>query len=231
MSAASTTPNHVAFILDGNRRWAKAKGLPTLEGHRKGYEQLKDIARECFDRGIKYVTAFIFSTENWNREETEVNYLMDLALRMFKRDMKEINKDNIRVRVFGFRDKIKPSIVKAISEAEELTKNNTGGQLNICFNYGGQQEITRAVTEIVKEGIDAEQITPEVVKAHLFTAEIPAPDVIVRTSGEQRLSNFLLWDSAYAELMFVPEPWPDFSKQSLDKVLAEYANRQRRFGK
>lgn len=231
MSEATDEITHIAFILDGNRRWAKSKGLPTFEGHRKGYNQLKDISRACFDKDIKYVTAFIFSTENWNRSEEEVSYLMDLALKMFKRDLKEIDKDNIRIKVLGFKDRIKPAIVKAIAEAEELTKANTGGQLNICFNYGGQAEITQAVRQIVESGMEAKEITEETIKQNLFTADVPAPDLIVRTSGEQRLSNFLLWDSAYAELMFVPETWPDFNLESLDKVLNDFANRSRRFGK
>ena len=227
---AEDLPKHIGFILDGNRRWASQKGLPKLVGHKKGYENLKKIAEDCFDMGIEVVSAYIFSTENWKREETEVSYLMDLALKIFSSDLDELIQKGIRVVVSGTKDKLDPKIVKAIDESTERTADNHKGTINLCFNYGGQQEIADAVVRIIDAGLPADSITPAVIRDHLYHPELPPVDYIVRTSGEQRLSNFLLWDSAYAELQFVPVHWPAFKKKDLAEALDEYQHRQRRFG-
>lgn len=224
------TPKHIGFILDGNRRWASQKGLPKLVGHKKGYENLKTISQDCFDLGIEVVSAYIFSTENWKREQSEVSYLMELALKIFTSDLEELIQKGVRVVVSGTKDKLDPKIIKAIDESTERTKGNHKGIINLCFNYGGQLEIADAMKRIIDAGLPAESITPEVIRDHLYHPELPPVDYIVRTSGEQRLSNFLLWDSAYAELEFVPVHWPAFKKKDLIEALDEYQHRQRRFG-
>ena len=229
-SQPSIIPRHIAFIPDGNRRWAKHDGLPSLEGHKAGMDVLDGIARAAFDRGVKYISAYAFSTENWKRTEEEVSYLMALYLRYAKTQLKKAMADNIRICVSGSRDQLNPKLRSTIIELEEKTHANTSGTINICLNYGGHEEIVTAVRKIITEGTMSDDVTEELIKAHLYTADIPAPDLIVRTSGEQRLSNFLLWDSAYSELAFVDKNWPDFDESELDKVLDEYAQRQRRFG-
>jgi undecaprenyl diphosphate synthase len=230
MTESAKLPQHIGFILDGNRRWAKAHKLPKFKGHQQGAENLKTIAQACFDRNIGVMSAYIFSTENWQREVKEVDYLMDLAYRIFQRDLKELHSKGIKIVVSGIRDRLSPKIIKAMDESIELTKNNTKGTLNLCFNYGGQQELVDAVKSIVDSGKQSDAITPELIRNSIYHPELPAVDYIVRTSGEQRLSNFLLWDSAYAELKFVDVPWPAFDESQLDEVLADYADRQRRFG-
>lgn len=224
-------PKHIGFILDGNRRWAIENNLPKLAGHKKGYENLKTIADECFDRGIGIVSAYIFSTENWNRELKEVNYLMDLALKMFTKDLDELIKKGIKVVFSGSRKRLSEKMLNAIDDTIAKTANNSRGIINICFNYGGQSEIADAVSEIINSEVGAKDITPGLIRDNLYHPELPVVDYIVRTSGEKRLSNFLLWDSAYAELDFVEVHWPAFSKADLDNVLDEYAKRKRRFGK
>lgn len=228
---AILVPTHIGFILDGNRRWAQENGLPKLAGHKKGYDNLKKIAQECFDRGIRVVSAYIFSTENWNREKSEVDYLMDLALKLFKRDLRELSEKNIRVVVSGSRDRLSDKLITAIDSAETDTANNTGGIINICFNYGGQTEIVDAFKKILRSGAKEPDITTDTIRQNLYHPELPPVDYIVRTSGEQRLSNFLLWESAYAELEFISVHWPAFSNKDLDSVLADYQERTRRFGK
>jgi len=226
----NSLPTHIGFILDGNRRWAQENGLPKLVGHKKGYDNLKKIAQECFDRGIKVVSAYIFSTENWKREKAEVDYLMDLALKLFQKDIKELIEKNIRVVVSGSRDRLSTKLIEAIDEAEKSTVQNTHGIINICFNYGGQSEIVDSVKKILSSGQSNDVISVESIRSHLYQPELPPVDYIVRTSGERRLSNFLLWDSAYAELEFVEVHWPAFNTKHLDKVLREYHQRKRRFG-
>lgn len=221
---------HIGFILDGNRRWAKERNKPTLQGHQAGYDNLKKVAEACFDRGIKYFSCYVFSTENWRRSQDEVSYLMRLVTRFLSRDAQELHEKNIRLKILGTRNHLDKKIVQAIDDAEQLTAGNTAGTLLACFNYGGQEEIVSAVQQIVSEGMQPENITVDVIKDHLYTAGIPAPDMIVRTSGEMRLSNFLLWDSAYAELSFIDKYWPDFGEADLDQVLADYDQRVRRFG-
>lgn len=225
-----TVPNHVGLILDGNRRWAKAKGLPALEGHRRGYKTLKEILDVALDRGVKYVSVFIFSTENWNRSKEESGYLMSLAVSMLAKDVKEVHKKNVRIQWLGSRERLSEKLQKSFRDAEELTRGNTRGTLALCFNYGGQREIAEAVQAIVAKGVPAENITEETVAEHLYHPEIPPVDLVVRTSGEHRTSNFMLWRAAYSELYFVDKMWPDFSEQDFDEALADYAKRARRFG-
>lgn len=226
----TSIPNHIGIILDGNRRWARDQGLPTLEGHRKGYENLKTIAKVAFEKGVKYISAYVFSTENWSRSKDEVDYLMNLAMKLAVKDSKELIKENIRIVVLGIEDRVPPKLVKAWRDAEEDSKNNTGGTLALCFNYGGTREIIDATRAIVAEGIAPELITDEVVAQHLYHPEVPDIDFMIRTSGEMRISNFMLWRVKYAELYFVDKHWPAFSEEDFDKALEEYARRNRRFG-
>jgi len=224
-------PNHVGIILDGNRRWARANGKPILEGHRAGYQNLRKITRYMFfEKGIKLVSAFVFSTENWSRTAEEVDYLMNLLLSAFKKYLKEFNEENIRVVVLGSREKLSPKIIEAIEQAEEGTKSNTAGTIALCFNYGGQLEIVDAARHLLEQKADPKTLTPEIFAQHLYHPEIPPVDLLIRTSGEQRTSGFMLWRSAYAELYFTPKHWPDFSTADVDAALDDFAKRQRRYG-
>jgi undecaprenyl diphosphate synthase len=223
-------PVHLGFILDGNRRWAKSQRLPTLEGHKQGYDNLREITKAAVNAGVQYISAFVFSTENWNRTPKEVKYLMDLALIVLTRDVAELNEEDIKVVWLGSREKVSDKLLKAIADAEALTQNNTRGTLAICFNYGGQQEIADMARSLVSSGLPAAEITPAVVAQHLYHPEVPPIDLLVRTSGEQRISGFMLYRVAYAEFMFVNKHWPDFNKADLEAVLLEYNQRQRRFG-
>lgn len=224
-------PVNLGIILDGNRRWAQSEGLAASEGHRQGFENLKKIAPLIFDRGIKTLTVFAFSTENWNRSKEEVNFLMGLILWIATHEVEELDRKGVRLRFLGSEDRVQPKIIKAIREAEKRTEANTTGTLAICFNYGGQTEIAEAMKLIVGKGIKSEKITPELISEHLYAADIPALDLIIRTSGEHRLSNFMLWRAAYAELYFTETHWPAFSEVDLDEALADYAGRIRRFGR
>lgn len=225
------TIEHIGFILDGHRRWARGRGLPEVEGHRAGYDNLKKITEACFDRGIKLVTAYIFSTENWQRSKEEVGYLMRLLERALTRDIKELDEKNIRLRFVGSEENLTPKLIKIMRDAEKHTAGNTAGMLCACFNYGGREEIVAAARELVRTGATPEEITEISLKDKMYTHGLPDPDLIVRTSGEQRLSNFLLWGSAYAELFFTATLWPDFDAKALDAVIADYHARERRFGK
>lgn len=221
---------HIAFILDGNRRWAKSRGLPAIEGHRRGYDNLKDMADVLFARGVKYVTAYVFSTENWQRSRAEVKFLMKLAYQACVRDIKILQEKNIRFRWLGSRAGVDDKLARAIEQAECDTAGNDGGTLSLCFNYGGRAEIIEAVQKMAAEKLAPAELTEAKMSEHLYTAGMPDPDLIVRTSGEMRLSNFLLWQCAYSELYFEPCHWPDFDEHKLDKVLDDYHNRVRRFG-
>lgn len=223
-------PNHIGIILDGNRRWAKARSLHTFDGHKAGYENIKTIGDVFFARGIKFLTIFAFSTENWNRSKDEVKYLLRLADTVLTKETSAMHKKGRRVLYLGIYDRLNKSLVNKIQKVEELTKNNTKGTVGICFNYGGQQEIADAMKAIMAKGVKPEQITPELISANIYHPEIPPIDIVVRTSGEQRISNFMLWRSAYSEIMFVDKNWPDFDESDVDKVLEEYARRNRRFG-
>ena len=225
-------PKHVGIILDGNRRWAKARNLPTLDRHSKGTENIEQVLVAAFDAGVEYVSLYVFSTENWQRAEEEVGYLMKLFLRLFKREGKRLIEENVRVLFAGRRDdNVRSDILNAMDELEEASKDNTRGTVVFCFNYGGIPEITDAVKQIVASGIDPEDITPDTITDALYTPEVPACDLIIRTSGEQRLSNFQLWRSAYSEFLFVEKNWPDFDKHDMAQCLAEYQSRSRRSGK
>lgn len=227
----SNLPIHLGFILDGNRRWAQENGLPSLEGHKKGYQRLKKIATSAFDMGIKYVSAYVFSTENWKRSKEEVDYLMNLLLWVSKVETKRLHKKNICVKFIGSKNGLGKDILKAMEDSEERTKDNDGGTLAICLNYGGHQEIVDAVKKIIQKGIKSEDITAELIQENLYDPNMPKPDLIIRTSGEQRLSGFLTWESAYSELKFIKKHWPAFTIRDLEKALDEYSTRERRFGK
>lgn len=224
-------PRHLGLILDGNRRWAKEQGIAQLEGHRAGYANLKTIAQAAFDRGVEFVSAYVFSTENWNRSQEEVSYLMDLLVWVVSKELSEMDKKGIRIRYLGSETRIDPKILETIRKAEKQTEGNTRGQLALCFNYGGQLEIAEGVARMIADGVRPEEVTPAKIAGYLYEPDIPPVDFIVRTSGEQRLSNFMLWRSAYAELYFdITKHWPAFGVEDLDQALAAYASRDRRFG-
>lgn len=223
-------PTHIAFIMDGNRRWARAKSLPTVEGHRRGYGAMKNVAQWCLDYGIKYMTVYAFSTENWKRSKEEVEYLMDLLYFALTKDIKEFDKKGIKLNIIGDKSGLSEKIQKAANDAEEKTKNNTKGVFNIAVNYGGRLEIVQAVQKIIQAKIPQDLINEELIFQHLYTANQPDPDIVVRTSGETRLSGFLTWQSVYSELFFIKTLWPDFSKEDLNDIILTYNKRERRFG-
>lgn len=228
MSDNAKPLQHLGLILDGNRRWARAHNLPTLQGHKKGYENLKVIVKEAINSGIPFVSAYIFSTENWKRSQEEVSYLMDLALFVAKNEVKELHKENIRVVFLGSKEKLSNKLIQAIDKAEQLTQDNKKGTLALCFNYGGLQEIADAATKALSTGRSA--LTPEDIEQHLYAPDIPPVDLVIRTSGEQRISGFMLWRAAYAEMLFVQKNWPDFSVDDLKSAVDYYSSRERRFG-
>ena len=232
MEQKNSIPQHIVLFPDGNRRWAKEKGLPTLEGHVKGRDNFERFLAECKKQGTKIITVFGFSSENWNRSEEEVTYLMDL-FETYLGDAKSIEKfqkQGVRVQIIGQKERLRLSLQKVITEIEEATKNNTEFHVNLAVSYGGKWDITQAVQKIVQEGIAPDDITEDVIAQRLSTAGLPNPDLIIRAGGEQRLSNFVLWQGAYAELYFSPKLWPDFTEQDVEEAFAEYARRQRRFG-
>ena len=224
-------PYHIGIIIDGNRRWARQRGLPALEGHRQGLEKVKKVIKWCKARGIKILTFYAFSTENWNRSKVEVNYLMRLFKRALTKDIKEINKEGFKIQIIGQRERLSLRLQKLAKEAEKLTKNNKKGILNLAIGYGGRAEIVEAVKKIIKRKIPSDKITEDLISKNLWTKGLSDPDLIIRTAGEQRLSNFLIWQAAYSELYFCSKLWPDFSEEDLDKALEDFALRQRRFGK
>ncbi len=232
MTTASSTqvPQHIGIILDGNRRWAAAKNLPKLEGHRAGYETLKTVATYAFKKGASFISAFVFSTENWGRSQQEVDYLMKLLLWVAKNEVDSFNKQNIRVRFLGEEEKLSPNVIKAMRDAEEKTKNNTAGTLLLCLNYGGKQEIASAATKFLRANPTAETITVDDISNNIYEPSVPDIDLIIRTSGEQRLSNFMLWRAAYSELYFTEAHWPAFTEAMFDEAIEAYSIRQRRFG-
>jgi undecaprenyl diphosphate synthase len=227
-------PRHVAIIMDGNGRWATARNLPRFEGHRRGVEALRRAVRIAGDVGIEMLTVYAFSSENWKRPKSEIAELMGLLKLFVRRDLAELHRNNVRVRAIGEREQLAPDLRGLIEEAENLTRDNTALTLVIAFNYGARDELTRSVQAIaraVKAGvIDAAAITERLIGRYLDTADMPDPDLIIRTSGEQRLSNFLLWQAAYAEFVFLPVLWPDFDRQHFAEALDVYASRTRRFG-
>jgi undecaprenyl diphosphate synthase len=227
-------PRHVAIIMDGNGRWAAARGLPRLEGHRRGVEALRRTVRAAGDLGISVLTIFSFSSENWSRPRAEISDLMGLLRRFIRNDLVELHKANVRVRVIGERQGLDRDICRLLQEAEDLTRGNDGLTLVVAFNYGARQEIAAAARRIaidVAAGrLSPDEVSPERLESYFHAPDIPDPDVIIRTSGEQRLSNFLLWQAAYSELVFLPIHWPDFDRAALELAIAEYRRRDRRFG-
>jgi undecaprenyl diphosphate synthase len=219
-------PVHLGIIMDGNRRWAKSHGRPQLEGHRQGLEALKTVTLAAFERGVKVVSAYVFSTENWQRSQEEVSYLMALVGKGIQKHLQTFHQAGIRLVMLGDRAGIEPTILQKIDKAIAQTANNQKGTLALCFNYGGQEEVVQAAQAASTEG----QITVESLAAHLYHPELPALDLLIRTSGERRLSGFMLWRAAYSELYFCNDLWPDFGPGDLDTALKDYAQRQRRFG-
>jgi undecaprenyl diphosphate synthase len=227
-------PRHVAIIMDGNGRWAKARGLPRAMGHKEGVEALRRTVEASRELGITHLSVYAFSTENWSRPQAEIDALFDLLRLFVKRDLARLHRDGVRIRIVGSRDGLSADILDLIDEAIELTQDNTRLNLNIAFNYGGRGEIVAAVREIarrVEDGkLKADQIDEALISRLMWTAESPDPDLVIRTSGELRLSNFLLWSGAYAELMFMDLWWPDFNRDSLEKAIDAFRRRDRRFG-
>ncbi len=227
-------PAHVGIIMDGNGRWASARGLPRFEGHRRGVEALRRTVRAASELGIRYLTVYSFSSENWTRPVQEVSDLMGLLKRFIRKDLAELHRTGVAVRIIGERERLPNDIRSLLYEAEELTRHNGGLQLIVAFNYGGRQEIAAAVRRIafqVQSGeLSPAAVTTETIAAHLDTAGIPDPDLIIRTSGEQRLSNFLMWQTAYSEFVFLAGHWPDFDRAALESAIDAYMARERRFG-
>ena len=232
--AFASMPEHVAIIMDGNGRWAKQRGLPRAMGHRKGVEAVRETVRAAGDAGVKYLTLFAFSSENWRRPEAEVSDLMGLLKAFIRRDLAELHSENVRIRIIGDRYTLRSDILDLLLESEETTRNNTALTLVIAFNYGSRDEIARAMVSLARDVeagvLRAQDVTPALINARLDTAGIPDPDLIIRTSGEERLSNFLLWQAAYSEFIFVPEYWPDFGRELFYSALEKFAARDRRFG-
>jgi undecaprenyl diphosphate synthase len=220
--------------MDGNGRWAAARSLPRAEGHRRGVEALRRVVRAANELGIRYLTIFSFSSENWSRPASEIGDLFGLLRRFIRNDLASLHRDGVRVRVIGEREGLEPDIVALLDEAEELTRGNARLNLTVAFNYGSRQEIANAAQRLAREVAegkrDPSSIDVAAISGYLDTSSIPDPDLIIRTSGEQRLSNFLMWQAAYSELVFVPVHWPDFDKTALEEAIAEYAKRERRFG-
>jgi undecaprenyl diphosphate synthase len=227
-------PRHIALIMDGNGRWAKNRRLPRSAGHQQGVEALRRTIRAAGELGVEFLTIFSFSSENWSRPKEEINDLLDILRRFIRRDVAELHSAGVRIVVIGERNGLEPDIVALLEDSEKLTRNNTAMTLVVAFNYGSRQEITRAAQRLAQaclEGrLDPAHITPQVFAENLDTMGIPDPDLLIRTSGEERLSNFLLWQCAYAELVFVEEHWPDFDKELLERAIESYLSRDRRFG-
>ncbi|WP_421361285.1 isoprenyl transferase [Agrobacterium rosae] len=230
----SSLPEHVAIIMDGNGRWAKQRGLPRIMGHRRGVEAVRETVRAAGECGLKYLTLFAFSSENWRRPVTEVSDLLGLLKAFIRRDLADLHKENVRIRVIGDREGLNDDISALLTEAEQTTRDNTALTLVIAFNYGSRDEIARAAASLAKDvalgKIDVSAVTTDAITARLDTAGIPDPDLIIRTSGEERLSNFLLWQAAYSEFLFIPDYWPDFDRKTFFSAIDQYMTRDRRFG-
>ena len=231
----SVKPRHIAIIMDGNGRWAKSRGLPRVAGHRKGVETVKNMVPICGKRGIPYLTLFAFSSENWSRPRTEVKLLIELLYSTLENEMRRLHEHKVRLRVIGDLSRFPEKLQNKVAEADELTRNNKALNLTIAINYGGQWDLTQAsqsLAELVAAGeLSSESITPALIESHLCTNELPSPDLFIRTGGEKRISNFLLWQLAYTELYFTDVYWPDFTEQRVDEALRYFSSRQRRFGK
>lgn len=234
VGAGNGAPRHVAIIMDGNGRWATARSLPRLAGHKAGVETVRRMVRALAKRGISVLTLFAFSTENWTRPQSEISELMRLLRFFIRSDLAELHASNIRIRIIGERDNLQPDLLALLEEAESTTAANTGMSLAVAFNYGARQEIARAARGLAEKVASGQMkpadVTAESLGAELDTADLPDPDLIIRTSGEQRISNFLLWQAAYSEFVFLPVLWPDFDEVALDLALQDFAQRKRRFG-
>jgi len=228
---AEKLPRHVAMIMDGNGRWALSRGLPRLAGHKAGTENLRRVIRSTVEFGVKYLTIYAFSTENWGRPLEEVRGLMSILEDVIDKELGELHKEGVQLRHIGRLERLPPRLQEKVLEAIEITKNNNRLILNVAFNYGGRDEIVNAIQNIIKDGIPAEEVTDELVSKYLYTAGVPDPDLIIRTSGELRVSNFLIWQAAYSEWYVTPTYWPDFDKEEYRRALEAFANRDRRFGK
>jgi undecaprenyl diphosphate synthase len=227
-------PRHIAIIMDGNGRWARARGLPRSAGHRQGIEAVRRAVRAACDNGIEILTIYSFSTENWSRPKTEVNFLLDLLKRFIRQDVAELHANSVRIRIIGTRQQLEPSLIRLLEDAENLTRMNTGLTLQVAFNYGSRQEIAEAARKLAADAamgrLSPADIDMQAFESRLDTAGQPDPDLLIRTGGEERISNFLLWQCAYAEFVFLPEYWPDFDEASFVRALDQYHARERRFG-
>ncbi len=227
-------PAHIGVIMDGNGRWAKARGKPRTEGHVAGVKALRALVETCINYGVEYLTVFSFSSENWTRPKDEINFIFGLLRRFVASDLEQLHRNNVRVRIIGSREGLDASLRRLIDEVEGTTAGNTGLNLQVAFNYGGKAELVEAMRALARRvaagELKPEAITEDTITAALYTAGMPDPDIIIRTSGEQRVSNFLLWQSAYSEFVFVEENWPDFDERSFLRVIEEYSGRDRRFG-
>jgi len=227
-------PVHVAIIMDGNGRWAQSRNLPRMAGHNAGMQAIKEVVKASSSLGIKHLTVYAFSTENWKRSSEEVNGIFRLIVVYIEKELKELHENNVKVRVLGDYEKLPTEAVKSLERSLDTTKDNTGLQFNIALNYGGRDEILRSVKKLAGEveagRLKAEDITEGMISEHLYTAGIPDPDLIIRTSGEMRLSNYLLWQCAYSEFVFTDVLWPDFTREEYERMIEIYQNRKRRFG-
>jgi len=230
MESITALPRHVAFILDGNGRWAEKRGLPRLEGHRAGVKNIRHVIRCLSKHGVEYATLYAFSTENWNRPADEVNGIFKLLVEVVGREARELHKNGVRIRHIGRLEGLPEGVQKSINEAIKLTENNKGMTLGVAINYGGRAEILDAISRITADKILPRDIDEKLFNKYLYTAGFPDVDLMIRTSGEMRTSNFLIWQSAYSEYYFTPVLWPDFNEEELEKALLAYSQRQRRFG-
>lgn len=225
---------HIAIIMDGNRRWAKEKNLPSAVGHKKGVDSLKTAVKSCHKYGVKYLTVYAFSTENWNRKPEEVNFLMELLAHTIKNELKELHENRVVINFIGDLTKLNSKLQKILNNAVETTKDNNGVNLQIAFNYGSRSEMVNALKNIsqkvLNNEISIDEITEDIISSELYTKYVPDPDLLIRTGGEMRISNYLLWQIAYSELLITPQYWPDFDEDSMSKAIIEFNNRQRRFG-
>jgi undecaprenyl diphosphate synthase len=226
----ASIPRHLGFILDGNRRWARQHSLPEYDGHLAGYNALREVIEGCFEQGVTFVSIYAFSTENWKREKAEVSNLMKLSMHAITSDLKRFVQSGIKVQCIGHREGLSAKLVAAIDKAEEATKFLTKGTVVVCFNYGGKQEIVDATRACIRDGLSPEEITEQAISERVYAPEVPPLDMIVRTSGEQRLSNFMLWRADYSELCFLEKYWPDMTKEDVTDIIREYTRRKRRFG-
>ncbi len=226
----SPCPRHVAIIMDGNGRWARERGLPRLGGHKAGTANIRNVIRAFADHGVQYLTIYAFSTENWSRPDTEVKGLWHILSQVIRRERDELHKNGVRLLHIGRRDRLSPRLVKAIDQAVELTRYNTRITLSVALDYGGRAEIAEAVRRMLATGLRPDQVTEEAIARHLYTAGVPDPDLVIRTAGEMRMSNFLIWQSAYAEYYSTTVYWPDFNQAEVERALQAYARRERKFG-